>query len=173
MALIKKKMCMELGIIIEVIFYCVLASGCAENVQQQAVDKSLINTELVNTFNDIALQNAIISQHTLFPYHFIKNGVQLNELGQRDLRVLAKHFEKNPGRLNIRRDRIPSDLYEARVELVLKQLGEAGIDTERVHVTDDMPGGSGMPSERILIILAGEHKAASTQTTTSVRTGTK
>jgi hypothetical protein len=166
MTLIKKKMFMKLGIVIEAIFCCILTVGCAETVQQQALDKqaldkSLINSELVNTFNDIAMQNAIISQHTLFPYHFIKNGVELNELGQRDLCILAKHFEENPGHLNVRRNRIPSDLYESRVKLVLERLKEAGIDTERIRVTDDMPGGSGMPSERILIILEGEHEARS------------
>jgi len=171
MALIKENMFMKLGIVIEVIFCCILASGCAETVQQQALDKSLINAELVNTFNDIAIQNAIISQHTLFPYHFVKNGVELNELGQRDLCILAKHFEKNPGHLNVRRNRIPSDLYEARVNLVLERLKEAGIDTERIRLLDDMPGGSGMPSERILTILEGEYKAAPARTTTRYRSG--
>jgi len=161
MALINEKMFMKVAVVVGAIFCSILMTlGCAEDVQQGALDKSLINAELIDSFNDIAMQNAIISQHTLFPYHFVKNGAELNELGQRDIRVLAKHFEKNPGHLNVRRDGVASELYEARIELVLGRLEEAGIDTERITLTDDMPGGAGMPSEKILVILEDERKAA-------------
>ena len=165
MALIKKKTFMKLGVVTEVIFFCILTIGCSETVQQP-LDQSMINAELINTFNDIAMQNAIISQHTLFPYHFVENGKELNKLGQRDLSILAKHFENNPGRLNVRRNITSSDLYQARVNLVLERLKEAGIDTGRISVLDDMPGGSGMPSERILNIL---DSTGSARTTTGSR----
>ena len=157
---------MKLSTIVTVSVFCFLIAGCAENVQE-GPDKQLINAELVNSFNDIAMQNAIISQHTLFPYHFVKNGAELNELGQRDLATLTKHFMQNPGRLNVRRDSVSTDLYEARVNAVLDQLKEAGIDMERISISDGMPGGPGMSSEKVLVILEQTPESAGTESSTT------
>jgi len=130
-----------------------------------------INSQLVNSYNDIAIQNAIVSQHTLFPYHFVNNGGELNELGQRDLAALTSHFIKYPGHLNIRRHNTTADLYEARVNMVHERLQEAGIDMGRISISDNMPGGSGITSERILIILEQASEGASTSTSTSFSSG--
>jgi hypothetical protein len=121
------------------------------------------------------MENAIISQHTLFPYHFVNNSSELNELGRRDLAVLTRHFVKNAGPLNIRRHNTPADLYEARVNLVLDALREAGIEMERMSVSDGMPGGPGMPSERVLIILEETQKdtPSSSASTTTYRSGSR
>ena len=135
---------MKLYTITTMVLLSMLLFGCEETAQQP-LDKHAINSGLINTYNDIAVQNAIISQHTLYPYHFIKNSTELNELGERDLGVLSRHFAKNPGQLNIRRDGIMLDTYQGRIDLVLDKLTEAGIDTEQIQIADDMPGGSGMP----------------------------
>ncbi|MHC4700438.1 MAG: hypothetical protein ACYTFQ_07670, partial [Planctomycetota bacterium] len=113
----------------------------------------LMNSRLITSYNNIAIQNAIISEHTLFPYHFVNNGEELNELGERDLAVLTAHLARSGGHLNIRQLHTPADLYEARVNLVRGRLEEAGIDMARISTSDGMPGGSGMPSERVLVIL--------------------
>ncbi len=166
MVLIKKNVLIKLGIVMEMIFCCTLNNGCVETVQRESPDKSLINAEIINTLNDIAMQNAIVSQHTLFPYHFVKNGEKLNQLGQRDLTVLAKHLEENPGNLNIRRNNISKEPYQARVTFVIDKLKEAGVEVERISVSDGMPGGPGMASEKILTILERQEKA-----TAAARTG--
>jgi hypothetical protein len=121
---------------------------------------------LIRSFHDVAWQNAIISQHTLFPYHFVDNGAELNELGRRDLAVLASHFKENPGRLNVRHDHVPDQLYEARVDLVVDRLKQAGIEIERLSVSDGMTGGSGMASERVLILLDKPYESVPVKTTT-------
>lgn len=133
-------------------FFSVLIAGCSENMEK-SLDKQMMNNELINSYNNISVQNAIISQHTLFPYHFVKNGEELNELGNSDLNVLAKHFLKYPGKLNIRRGNVPQDLYQGRINFVLEQLKEAGVEDDQISVSDGMPGGSGMLSEKILIIM--------------------
>jgi len=130
----------------------VLTAGCTENMQESA-GKQMINHELINTYNNIVVQNAIISQHTLFPYHFVKNGVELNELGSRDLNVLAEHFLKYPGELNVRRGDISEDLYKARINFVIGKLRVAGVRSDQLSVSDGMPGGTGKLSEEILIII--------------------
>jgi hypothetical protein len=140
------------GITTTVILFCILVIGCEENVEKSP-DKQQVNTWLVNSYNNTAIENAIISQHTVFPYHFVNNAAQLNELGKRDVAILAGHFMKYAGDLNIRRHNTPADLYEARVNAVVERLQEAGVDIERINIADGMPGGSGMASEKVLIIL--------------------
>jgi len=135
-----------------VILFCILIIGCEEKVEK-GPDKQQVNTWLVNSYNNTAIENAIISQHTVFPYHFVNNAAQLNELGKRDVAILAGHFMKYAGDLNIRRSDTPADLYEARVNAVVERLQEAGVDIERMNIADGMPGGSGMASEKVLIIL--------------------
>jgi len=156
---------MKLGKIITMSLLAVLLTGCAEN-SQKSQDTGLANAELVNSYNDIAIQNAIIAEHTLFPYHFVNNSAGLNELGQRDLAVLTKHFMEHPGSLSIRRGDIPAELYEARVKLVLDRWKAAGINMKRVDISDDMPGGPGMTSEKIIKILERESKPSGTKMTT-------
>jgi hypothetical protein len=156
--------------LIAIVLFCVLTFGCQEETAE-GPNSHLINSKLVSTYNDIAIQNAVVSQHTLFPYHFVENGAELNELGQKDLAVLTSHFMKHPGHLNIRKHNIPGDLYEARVNLVRDRLQQAGIINKRISISDGMPGGSGMTSERVLVILEQESEGTSTTTSTSISTG--
>ena len=144
--------------------FCVLLAGCNENAKKQP-DKSTINSQLIKTYDDIALENAIISQHTLYPYHFVQNGNQLNELGKRDLDVLIKHFITEPGYLNIRKSDTPEELYTSRVDLVYNKLQKAGLNMDKINVNDEMPGGSGMPSETIIVILKKENQVTTSSST--------
>ena len=168
---------MRICTILTIVVMCVLTVGCGEGAKSAnspEPDKRLVNCELVNSFNDLAMQNALVSQHTLYPYHYVKNSAEFNELGQRDFAILASHFKKYPGQLNVRRDGIAPDIYEARVKRVLEGLKEAGVDVERTAVSDGMPGGSGMSSERIVTILAKSEKTSTrTATTTTVTTGAR
>jgi len=131
---------------------CSLFLGCQKSVSDNGADKN-IDAELVRTLNNIGVENAIITQHTIYPYHFVTDGEPLNELGRRDLAVLARHFTENAGVLNVRRGQEPAALYEARVAQVVQNLKKAGVDTGRLKVSDEMPGGTGMPSERVVTIL--------------------
>jgi hypothetical protein len=127
-------------------------SGCPEDART-AADRHL-DTELVKTLNHIGVENAIITQHTLYPYHFTVDGAELNELGQRDFAVLARHFVEHPGILNIRQgDGIAPELYQARVASVTSLLKKAGVEPGRVSVSDGMPGGPGLRAEKVVTIL--------------------
>jgi hypothetical protein len=163
---------MKLGVMIVIVLSCILTIGCQENIQNNSNDR-LINSQLVMSYNDIAIQNAIVSQHTLFPYHFVTNGAELNELGRRDLAALTSHFIKYPGRLNIRRHNTNAELYEARINMVRERLMEAGIEMNRINISDDMPGGSGITSERVLVILEQSSKGVSTSKSGSISVGIK
>jgi hypothetical protein len=150
---------------------CGLLAGCAEEATEGKASKNL-DAELVNTVNNIQVENAIITQHTLYPYHFVTDGAKLNDLGQRDLGVLAQHYKEHPGLLNIRRGEASDALYEARVASVMAGLKEAGVEMSRMSASDTMPGGTGMPSERVVTILQKESETRSRSTSTTT-TGTR
>ena len=149
---------MKLNIIISICLPFLLLAGCSED-SQKTEDTHALNSGLIKSYSDISIKNAIISQHTLFPYHFVNNSSQLNELGDNDLMILIEHFIKNPGRLNIRQGRVSDKIYQARINLVLEKMKDAGIDKKKFNISDDMPGGSGMSSERVLVILENDSKA--------------
>ena len=126
-----------------------LLAGCEAEHKATIENRKKLDIELVNTVNNIQVENAIVTQHTLYPYHFVTDGAGLNDLGQRDLMVLARHYQEQPGALNVRQGQASAALYGARVAQVQSRLKEAGVDMGRVTISDGMPGGPGMPSEAI------------------------
>ena len=150
---------MKSKLIISIYLPLLLLAGCSEDMQDETRDNHELNSKLIESYSDISIKNAIISQHTLFPYHFVNNSSQLNELGDNDLMILIEHFVKNPGRLNIRQGEVSSEIYQARINLVIEKIKDAGIDKKKINISDDMAGGSGMSSEKVLVILENDSKA--------------
>ncbi len=133
----------------------VMVMTACETAEPRYEQRASLNAWLADSIHNAAMENAIIAQHTLFRYQFVRNAAVLNELGKRDLDILAAHFKEHPGRLNIRRGNVAADLYEARVKRVVEVLTKAGVDTDAIRISDALPGGDGMPSERVLTILEG------------------
>lgn len=140
----------------------VLVAGCDRTPRSPQADRPDVNAALVNAFSDAAIDNAIVAQHTLFPYHFEADGAALNELGQHDLKVLAAHYKDHPGPLNVRRGEAPAALYEARVAEVVKTLVAGGVAKNRVSLGNGLAGGEGMKSEQVLSIREREKKPQNT-----------
>lgn len=130
--------------------------GCESVEELMRVDKPSANAKVVRSVQDAAIVNAIVRQHTVFPYHFVQNSSELNGLGQRDLQVLAEHYRKYPGQLNVRSGGVSSELYRGRIETVLAFLRNADVNTAPINVGDDLPGGDGMSSEQVVLILEEE-----------------
>ncbi len=118
-----------------------------------------------------SLNNAIVSQHTLYPYHFVAGSAELNELGARDLNVLVAHFLIAGGDLNVHRGETSQPLYESRVKTVLERLAAAGVASSSVAVKDGLPGGEGLSSERVLVILKGKMSKANSMANGADLTG--
>jgi outer membrane protein OmpA-like peptidoglycan-associated protein len=131
--------------------------GCAEP-EPKVEQRSALNAWLADSVGETAINRAIVLQGTVFAYHFVLNGASLNELGEHDLSVLASHYRENPGALSIRRGNADADLYEARVAAVLDALAQAGVDRSRITTADTLPGGEGITSERLLMILESERE---------------
>jgi hypothetical protein len=134
----------------------VVFCGCQEEQAAPTVDQDAVNRKIVDTYSDLAIQNAIIAQHTLYPYHFVNNGTQLNGLGERDLSVLVQHFQDNPGQLILQQGGTESLLYQSRAQTVYEKLLAGGIPDGKIRITDGMPGGDGIASNSIIEILETE-----------------
>ncbi len=131
------------------------AGGCTE--PKPTPDQyPAVNSWLINSVQDTSINQAIITQGTVFPYHFAQRTATLNELGRHDLKVLAGHYRRHPGELSIRRGKATVDLYQARVDRVLETLTRAGVERRRMEISDARAGGEGMSSERVLKVFEGE-----------------
>jgi hypothetical protein len=146
-------------LVITAIVAMTLLGGCREErTLNPQYDDVQYNRWLSETINDSQADAALVRQHTLWPWHFVEDSSDLNELGRENLKVLAAHYCGNPGPLNIRRGAEAKPLYDRRVQTVVKALADAGVGAERVEISDGMPGGDGRPSEDVLVILAPEAK---------------
>jgi uncharacterized membrane protein YgcG len=129
-------------------------AGCHPVVKKGAGDKWL-----AATVQDAAIRNGILTQQMLYPYHFVENSAELNELGAMDLAVLADHYRLYPGDLGIRRGHTRAELYDARVKAVREGLAMAGVDTSRMKLlADSLQGGEGMASERVIHVLENSYE---------------
>jgi len=128
---------------------CLASAGCQHGSTPPVDDqRGPFNAWVVETLDDEAVSNAIITQRTLYPYHFVTNAAELNELGERDVKVLAGYFRKHPGQVNIRRGAEGEGVYDARVSAVRAALVLGGVDAATVKVSGGLPGGDGVPSRR-------------------------
>jgi hypothetical protein len=114
-----------------------------------------------------SLHQAILAQSTFYPYHFVAGASTLNELGWRDLQVLAEHFVAHGGTLSVRRGGAPDELYNERVKGVQDALAAAGVEAGRVTIVDAPPGGPGTTSERMLEVLESMRKELQTEDASS------
>lgn len=125
-----------------------LAAGCADSKPNDATTQpspAATDAMITDSINDSGIRTAIIMQHTLYAYHFVEDGAELNTLGKRDLAVLIAHFRaRGGGPLSIRHGDAPDALYAARVSAVQDALNAAGIDPATVQIADASPGGPGM-----------------------------
>jgi hypothetical protein len=162
---------MKLPLIWSLCLAGIVMAGCYR-AKHDPIDEHAANVLMANTYSDVAIDNAILAQHILFPYHFVNDGAALNELGRRDLGVLAAHYKEHPGTLNVHRGDAPAALYADRLAEVRKALTKAGVKEKRITLADGLPGGEGMASEQVLKILAREAKDSSKTSYTIPTTGT-
>jgi hypothetical protein len=130
------------------------ATGCREGGIVRVDDqRAPFNRWTITTMDDEAVSNAIVAQHTLYPYHFVNNSAELNALGERDVKILAQHLARTPGEINVRRAGTSSELYEARMQSVTRMLVKYEVPQASIKIADKLPGGEGVDSERAVLIL--------------------
>ncbi len=122
----------------------------------------------IRALQNLQIENGIIRQRTVYPYHFIPDTAVLNQLGSYDLHVLTRYFESHPGKLNVLRGDAGDALYEARVGSAMQELAMLGVQTDRLQIVDEFPPGDGMLSARVIIIIDNQQPKPPTQEGRSV-----
>ncbi|MEX0746057.1 MAG: hypothetical protein WD118_10695 [Phycisphaeraceae bacterium] len=127
-----------------------LGSGCQSSAHETGgihhTERSESNAWLVSSYQQQQMQAAVVRQRTIYPHHFHDRTAELNELGQRDLAILARHFDRWPGELNVRQSEADDPLYEARLVTVRQALEDEGVDLDAMTLADGEPGGDGVAS---------------------------
>jgi hypothetical protein len=111
-----------------------------------------INRAIIEGYRTQQVDNGIIRQRALYPYHFDQDTAVLNSLGMRAVHVLSHHFKTTSGTLSVRAGDAPDELYQARLEEVRRRMADAGVDLARITIADALPGGDGISSDQIVII---------------------
>lgn len=146
---------------------CVLGMGCETATPRTRGKTQKVNEALVSHYSDAAVENAIVSQATLYPYCYVKASPDLNALGEYHLKVLTEYYLEHPGVLHIRRGNAEQQLYNERVDTVTSTLEEAGVDLSAMHIDAELPDGRGAPSEEA--VKAREGNSQSTQRSSEQR----
>ena len=129
------------------------AAACSSTSYSQGGPTGIRNMWAGEHIRNAALRQAVLSQSTLYPYHFVVGAAELNELGWRDMEILAAHFALHGGQLSLRRGDTGEELYEERLKAVETSLAAAGVEPGRVRVHGGLPGGDGTTAERVLEVL--------------------
>ncbi|MEW6747968.1 MAG: hypothetical protein AB1486_35070 [Planctomycetota bacterium] len=86
----------------------------------------------------------------------------------RDLDVLTTYYREYSGKLRVQRGGAAADLYAARVRTVKSSLVNGGVDISRIEISEGLPGGDGVDSERaVRLLIAAEKTSTKSSTTTS------
>ncbi len=131
----------------------VVLAGCQSPRQQTGEwtnnDRAATNAWLMRTYFDDQVTNGIVTQHTIYPHHFVDGTAKLTERGRRDLAVLAGYFAENEGGVLIMpHGRTPQELYEQRVEAVRVALAGGGVEPSLVTIDDGVWDGETVRSTR-------------------------
>jgi hypothetical protein len=135
-----------------------LTAGCTNHYGMMPIqdDRGAYNAWTIETAFDSSARSAIITQRTLYPYHFVPDSPDLNELGRHDVEILAARLARRGGELSIRQGEEPDGLYEARMATVMMELSAAGVDPAAIRLGDEFPRGEGMRADQIIHILKQE-----------------
>ena len=86
----------------------------------------------------------------------------------RNAHFMVAELQEFPVSLNVKQGNASEELYHARKKTVRGFLNANGVNTDLVAIGDGLPGGDGMPSEQVVVILSESHgKAASAAPVTS------
>lgn len=136
---------------------CVLAlAGCSMYPKGSPTEISVthrreFNTRMAANLMEDQAANAVATQRTLYPYHFVEGSAQLNPLGERDLQILAERYGPRLESLNLRQGDATDSLYDARKAMVRAYLGNLDISLTADAIVDGHPHGDGKTSEEVVL----------------------
>ncbi|MCE5228585.1 hypothetical protein LLG95_03185 [bacterium] len=130
-------------------FAILLASGCKEWSKPTVADDQRDRRVVVSLIDEQAAQ-AIQRQRAIYPFYFITGTAELNDLGRRDLIVLADIQRQSPGVVHVYRDREAPGLHAARLRAIREFFENEGVPVGRVRFDEGWPGGDGEGAEAVV-----------------------
>ena len=140
------------GLCLAVLAGCSTGKSHSSRVEASRIDSGTLST----AYTEEASENAVLRQRTIYPYHFVNGTPRLNDLGRREMSILARHYRFQPGAINVVSGDIHQDLYNARIEAVRAVLIDVGVEESLITIVDNPPGGDGMLSVEIMKILGDD-----------------
>ncbi len=96
------------------------------------------------------VDNAMLEDLSLADVHFVPHTVELNGLGAKRLERYAKLLTVYGGAIRYATDMTDEPIVERRLASIRSYLATTGIETDRIKVVKEMPGGVGMPAEEAI-----------------------
>lgn len=134
-----------------------MLSGCSSSSkkhddapQSQAIQRDEVTTMDAFTVRaplEASVEAGVVRSSTFYEYHFVDGRSKLTRLGERDLRILARHFRGDEWILSVRQGDAPDDLYVARCAIILERAGSFGVAEDSLQIVDAAPGGRGVTAE--------------------------
>lgn len=137
-------------------------SGCSgsrglADPPPEIAERRAMNIFSIQAYYDQMIDDAVLREHTLYTYHFVPHRQELNELGRRNLRVLAEGVrDAEAASINVRRGEESQAVYDARLQAVSDALAQMDVAAERIELRDGFAGGDGVSSNRALLILESD-----------------
>ena len=100
--------------------------------------------------------NALLADMTVGDMHFLPHPAKLNDVGVQRLSRLASLMDAYGGVVRFNSELDDEELIGQRAEAIVEFLAEAGVDTTREVVVQDMPGGRGMLAREVILIRVNE-----------------
>jgi hypothetical protein len=144
---------MNLTRVLAAVILMAVVVGCCEDpyVDQNAL---MLDRATIEAARMEPIDQAIITQHTLYPYHFAEGKDTLMPLGCHDLQVLVDHYRDQGVAMNVQRGGASQELYDARVRTVAKFIADVGVPEGRIQITQGLPDGPGLAGYWVVKIMA-------------------
>lgn len=110
-------------------------------------DDTELDSGMVQRYFTEQIDSGIVRQRTIYSHHFVDQTAHLNELGRRDISVLARHYRQYGGSLHVRQGPTSNELYAVRLESIRAALAASGVSKDQVVIDDGLPGGDGLSAE--------------------------
>ncbi len=143
---------MKLFVAIPMIAVSIALAGCQRHDQQSFVveDSQELHAAILQNYWAEHTENATACNASIHPYHFHKASAQLNNLGSYEVSVLARGAQYGPLSIYLGRGDASDDLYSARTNALVEALVAAGAKRDAVHIHNDLAGGNGMDTDRVI-----------------------
>lgn len=144
----------QFGIALAGLLLTTVLAGCCNWCDQSPQWGQISDQRLVASIVDEQAVEAIHRQRAIYAHHFVPGTADLNELGLRDLAILAAKDRERPGTIHVILGEDEESLRSARMNSIREFLKVQGVEVARMNFDEGEPGGDGINAEETAIAIA-------------------